>query len=112
MVHAKMKLIIYLVSGFITLSTYAHELEHDHAHGEDVIIEYSHELLEWCKTETEGYYVANGITPYNWSASWWEKGNTLFVKGHWLIENEHVAVGCRVAKGAKRKYAIFEFSDK
>lgn len=77
-------------------------------HDEEAPIATSAELRAWCKAETEAYYVARGITPYNWSASGWEEGGTLFVRGGWLIGRDRVGVECRVAKGAKRKYAVYE----
>jgi hypothetical protein len=70
------------------------------------------ELQEWCKSETEAYYIGKGITPYNWSADWWEEGNTLHVKGRWLIGHDYVVAECRVSKGARRKYAIYQLSDR
>lgn len=78
------------------------------AHEDDEPINYSSELLEWCQAESEAYYVAKNITPYNWSASWWEVGNIFYVKGYLLVNRERVDIECRIAKGAKKKYAVFE----
>jgi hypothetical protein len=105
-----MRLIAFLLSVMITSPTYA--VEHKHEHENDRVIENSFELREWCKDESEAYYIAKGITPYNWSDSWWEKGNTLFVKGNWLIGHDHISVECRIAKGARKKYASFEILNK
>lgn len=79
------------------------------AHEEDLPINSSSELREWCREESEAYFVGKGVTPYNWSASYWDKGNTLFVKGNWRVDGKDIIVECRIAKGAKRKYANLEF---
>ena len=83
-----------------------------YANDEDIPIGNSNELRDWCKTETESFYVANSITPFNWSSSGWIKGNTLFAEGSWKVGRETVFVNCHIQKGAKTKYAVYEFSDK
>ncbi len=82
------------------------------AHDEDIPIHNLQELHDWCKAESEAYYVGKSIAPYNWSASSWEKGDVLFVKGRWLIKSSYITVECRVAKGARRKYAVYQIQDK
>lgn len=66
------------------------------------------ELRDWCKAESEAEFVAKDVTPYNWSASRWQDGNILLVKGYWRIESDDVMVECRIVKGARRKYAVYE----
>ena len=66
------------------------------------------ELQQWCKYKSADHYVAQDITPFNWSASWWIKSNVLHVKGEWKVNNKKQQVNCRVLKGAARKYAVIE----
>lgn len=80
------------------------------AHDEDAPINDTAELLDWCKAESEPYFLANDVTPYNWTASWWSEGNTLHVKGGWRIDEGDVIVDCRIVKGAKRKYAVYRIT--
>jgi len=72
----------------------------------------STELLEWCEAKTRSHYAGKGITPYNWSASWWEEGNVLFVRGSCRIESEYVTVECHVMRGATKQHAKFKVVDK
>ena len=66
------------------------------------------ELQEWCRYKSYDHYIAQDITPYNWSSSWWSKINVLHVKGEWNVNNNKQTVKCRVLTGAERKYAIIE----
>lgn len=81
------------------------------ADDEDIPINAGSELRDWCKAETQANFVGMNVTPYNWSASWWDEGNMLIVKGSWLVRDKAVAVECRVARGALRKYAVYEIAD-
>jgi hypothetical protein len=78
------------------------------AHDEDLPIRSASELRDWCRMETEAYFVGKGETPANWTASYTESGNTLKVSGKWRVNTEDVAVQCRAARGALRRYAKFE----
>lgn len=75
---------------------------------EEVPINDAAELRDWCREESEAEFVAKNITPYNWSASWWQEGNMLLVEGYWRVGGDEVIVTCRVAKGARRKYAVYD----
>jgi hypothetical protein len=66
------------------------------------------ELQDWCRYKSADHFIAQDITPYNWSASWWTKINVLHVKGEWKVNNKKQVVKCRVLSGAERKYAIIE----
>ena len=98
-----MKRLAYLVLMLLPPLAYAHD--------EDIPINDTSELLKWCKTETEDYYLAKGITPYNWTASWREEGNTLLVKGRVRVESEDVSIECRISTGAKKQYMVFEIKN-
>jgi hypothetical protein len=75
---------------------------------DDAPIQSSAELRDWCKTETEAYFVGQGAAPSNWTATHATNGNTYQVNGKWRVEDEDVEVECRAAKGAPRKSAVFE----
>ncbi len=99
-----MKTYVYLMAMLLSVSAYAHDKE--------ITIDNSSELLEWCKAESVAHFVGIGVIPYNWTADWWEEGNILKVKGSWLVGSDYVDVNCRVAKGARKKYAVYEISDR
>jgi hypothetical protein len=63
------------------------------------------ELRDWCKRESEATFIGKGISPSNWSASYWDQGNVLMVKGMWRVNGTDVPVECRVARGAEARYA-------
>ena len=65
----------------------------------------SSDLLEWCRVESEADFVAQGKTPYNWTARHFERGNTLRVEGHWRVDGKRQRIDCRVARGAQREHA-------
>lgn len=94
----------------LSVSAGARDHDSDHQHDRNITIDTSSRLLEWCKAESEAHFIGTGVTPYNWSANWWEKGNVLRVKGSWLVGREHVEVNCHIAKGARKKYAVFEIA--
>jgi len=77
------------------------------AHEDDVPIQTASELRDWCQHETEAFFVGNGKTPYNWVASYVERGNVLNVTGKWRVDSKEVEVECAVARGAQRRYATF-----
>jgi len=79
-----------------------------HEHG---IISQASDLVSWCKAEAEARYVARNITPYNWTASYHERGNVLYVDGKLRVDGEDVAVHCRIASGARDEYATIEIAE-
>lgn len=68
-------------------------------------IYHSGDLLDWCRIESEADFIAQGKTPYNWTARHFERGNTLLVEGHWRVNGKRHQVECRVARGAQREHA-------
>ena len=77
-------------------------------HDDDLPIGTSTDLRDWCKAESEAYFVAKGATPFNWTASDVERGNTLFVEGKWRIDGVYYDVHCRITRGAQRQYAVID----
>ena len=66
-------------------------------------------LVPWCRTEAEARVVARGGTPYQWTASYRDRGKVLEVDGKLRVDGADVAVRCRVARGARERYATLEF---
>ena len=75
------------------------------AHPADRPINSGSELRDWCKAESQATFIGKGQTPFNWSASYWDEGNVLMVKGSWRINESEVIVECRVARGAEARFA-------
>lgn len=71
----------------------------------DRVINTASKLRDWCKDESEASFIGRGSTPYNWSASFYDEGNTLVAKGQWRVDGAVVTVECRVARGARAEYA-------
>jgi hypothetical protein len=78
---------------------------------EDMPINSGSELRDWCKRESEATFIGKGIAPSNWSASYWDQGNVLMVKGTWRINGSDVTVECRVARGAEARYATMSIQE-
>jgi len=77
----------------------------------DPPINSSGELLAWCQQESQATLIGKGMMPFNWTASHWDKVDTLFVKGSWRIDTKEVVVECRAGRGAKRSYATISIHD-
>jgi len=69
------------------------------------------DLMSWCEAEARAHFVGKGVTSYQWSGRHYEKGNVLFVEGKIRANGDDVPVACRVAKGARERYAIVEISE-
>lgn len=68
-------------------------------------------LVPWCRQEAEARYVARGEKTYQWSASYHDRGNTLYVEGRLRVEGRDVKVDCRIARGARERYAAIDIRD-
>jgi hypothetical protein len=75
------------------------------AHRGDVPINSATELRDWCKEESEAALVGKGLTPFNWTASYWDKVNVLMVKGKWRVDASDVTVECSITRGAEARFA-------
>lgn len=83
----------------------------DHDYDHHRVINQASELVPWCRSETESRYIARNITPYQWTASYHERSNVLYVDGKLRVHDEDVAVRCRIARGARESYAVIEIDD-
>jgi len=59
------------------------------------------ELRTWCEAQSKSRLLDRGVTPYNWSASFWQDGNSLLVKGSWRVDTSSIEVDCQVKKGGR-----------
>lgn len=81
------------------------------AYEPDRVFNTEFELVGWCKMEAEQRYIAKNITPYQWSASYHNSSNVLYVDGRLRVHDEDITVRCRAARGARERYAIIEIDD-
>ncbi len=88
---------------FATTATFA-----DHR---DELINTATELRDWCKTESESALAGKGLSPANWTASYYDKGDVLVVNGSWRVDAAFVKVECRSARGARAEHASMTILD-
>ena len=69
------------------------------------------ELVPWCRQEAQARFVARGERTYQWSASYSDRGNALSVEGRLRVEGRDVTVNCRIARGARERYATIDIQD-
>jgi hypothetical protein len=48
-------------------------------HQEDMVINSGSELRDWCRDESEAALIGKGLTPSNWTASYWGQVTVLMV---------------------------------
>ena len=75
---------------------------------QDRIIQTTSELAPWCRSEAEARVVAEGKTTYQWTSSQIVRGNVLHVEGKLRVQGGDVQVQCRIARGARLRYASIE----
>ena len=76
-----------------------------------IIFNQASELVPWCKSEAEARYIGKGVTPYQWTASYYDRSNVFYVEGKLRANDKDVPVTCRVARGAREQYATIEIDD-
>ena len=57
------------------------------------------DLKGWCEEESKRYFLSRGLSPSNWTASWWEAGDMLHTKGSWTIEGNKAPTQCHIRRG-------------
>jgi len=80
-------------------------------HHEDVAINTGSELRDWCKDESEAALIGRGLSPFNWTASYWDQANLLMVKGQWRLVDSNMTVECSVTRGAEARFATLSIRD-
>jgi hypothetical protein len=99
-----MKLVLIFVLSLLSFSIAAHDQQHR-------IIYQASDLVSWCRDEAQARYIAQNITPYNWTASYHDSANILYVDGRMRVHDSDVEVHCRLASGARVEYGVIEVSD-
>jgi hypothetical protein len=95
----------------VALPAFAHDRDKVVVPEQERVINLATELLPWCRYEAESRYIAKNITPYQWSASYHDRSNVLYVNGRLRVHGDDIAVRCRIARGARERYAIIEIDD-
>ncbi|KFN46550.1 hypothetical protein [Arenimonas metalli] len=72
---------------------------------EERVFQQASQLQPWCRQEAEAHFTGRGIETYQWTASYSESGRMLEVRGTLRAGGQDVAVTCRIAKGARERYA-------
>ena len=75
---------------------------------EERVFNTASELQPWCRREAEAHFVGQGIETYQWTSSHSSSGNVLRVSGKLRAGGKDVAVTCRVARGARERYASID----
>jgi hypothetical protein len=78
---------------------------------DDRVINSASELRDWCKDASEATLIGRGLTPANWTASYWDQVNTLMVKGQWRVEGSNLSVECSIARGAQARFASISIQE-
>jgi len=81
------------------------------AHEHERVIAQASDLAPWCQSEAEARYVAKGVATYQWSASYHDSGNTLYVDGKLRVHGDDVVVQCHIARGAREQYGTIQIED-
>ena len=66
------------------------------------------ELMPYCQKEAAAQLGAKGVPTYQWSARHHMQGNLMVVEGQIKTDKGNVPVTCRVARGARERYAVVE----
>ncbi len=72
---------------------------------DEIVFTQSSQLMQWCHEEAKAHFAGKGEATYQWTANHYNKGNTLIVEGQLRTDKGDVPVTCRVASGAREKYA-------
>ncbi|MCX7032467.1 MAG: hypothetical protein NT046_00620 [Arenimonas sp.] len=75
---------------------------------DDRVIQLASQLDPWCRSEAEARLAARGQATYGWTSSHMSRGNVLHVEGKLRVQGAEVAVHCRIAQGARLRYASID----
>jgi hypothetical protein len=99
-----MKRVAVLALGLIASSAMA-------GHHDEAVINSGTELRDWCKEASEAMLIGRGLTPFNWTASYWDQVNTLMVKGQWRTNSAIFVADCSVTRGAQARFASLSIQE-
>lgn len=77
---------------------------------DDIVLFEASDLVGYCRSEAEAYYVGKGHVTYQWAASHKSRGNVLYVDGRLRVDHDDVQVKCRLPRGARLTYMTLEVS--
>jgi len=77
---------------------------------DDIVLFEASDLVGYCRSEAEAYYVGKGHEIYQWAASHKSRGNVLYVDGRLRVDHDDIQVACRLPKGARLTYMTLEVS--
>ena len=97
----------------LLVSTLAHSQgqEPAQAYLQERVIASAFELSGWCEQEARRRYTARSVTPYQWTSSYYDRSDVLYVDGRIRVHGETIVVSCRIARGAQERYAAIEIDD-
>ncbi len=102
MIHRSLWLAIGLSLCVVTTQVVATDVDDD----EKQHVDSSAVVKVWCKKKSAYYFKERNITPYNWTASWWDEGRSIVVQGEWRVEDTTAQVSCRAERGSTLKHAV------
>ncbi len=101
-------LLVPLLSA-VSLSASAQQGRYEN--GDPIIINQASELVPWCKSEAEAVYIGLGYTPFQWTASYHDYSNHLYVDGRLRVHGEDIEVKCTITRGARVQYINVAIAD-
>ncbi|MBB5863696.1 hypothetical protein [Xanthomonas sp. 3058] len=69
------------------------------------------DLVPVCRRAAETHYLAQGASIYNWTASYHDRGDGLYVDGRLRANGKTVSVHCSAARGARERELILKIDE-
>ncbi len=69
------------------------------------------DLVPVCRRAAETHYLAQGASIYNWTASYHDRGDGLYVDGRLRANGNTVSVHCRAARGARERELVMSIDE-
>ncbi|WP_431793174.1 hypothetical protein [Xanthomonas oryzae] len=83
------------------------------------IVQYTHEpllmngsdLVPVCQRAAENHYLAQGASISNWTASYHDRGNGLYVDGRLRVNGNTASVHCTAARGSRERELTMKINE-
>lgn len=69
------------------------------------------DLVPVCRRAAETHYLAQGASVYNWTASYHDRGDGLYVDGRLRANGNTVSVHCSAARGSRERDLIMKIDE-
>ena len=69
------------------------------------------QLMPWCESEARAHFAGSGVTTYQWTSRYFDRGNLLMVEGRIRADGKDFPVTCSVARGGRERYAVMRVGD-